>query len=128
MQWVSEYRNWSMLVFGLTAGVAAGSTNVMVPILVIYALELGLAATAMVQVFNMCFMAAKIGQIVLFTAAGLFGVGLLIKTAPLAGVALIALYGGMRLRKRISEDFYRKIIKWGLLVVALLLIGQFALQ
>ena len=128
MQWVSQYQAWSMLVFGLAAGVAAGATNVMVPILVIYALELGLAATAMVQVFNMCFLAAKLGQIALFTGAGLFGAEMLIYTLPLAGVALIALVFGMKFRQRISAEFYRKVIKRGLLVVALLLIGQFAVQ
>ena len=62
-----------MLCFGLAAGIAAGSTNVMVPILIIYALELGLGATAMVQVFNMCFLAGKVAQMVMFAAAGLIG-------------------------------------------------------
>ncbi len=57
MRWVSKHLKLSMVMFGLTAGLAAGTTNVMVPILIIYTLELGLERTAMVQVFNLCFLA-----------------------------------------------------------------------
>ena len=70
---------------------AAGSTNVMVPILIIFALELGLKTTTMVQMFNMCFLAGKLAQMAIFAAAGLFGPTLLVQTAPLAAVALLAL-------------------------------------
>lgn len=125
MNWVVNYRGWSMLVFGLAAGVAAGSTNVMVPILIIYTLEMGLTATAMVQVFNMCFLAGKVAQIVMFTAAGLIGLGFLMSTLPLAGVALAALLIGMSMRARISTASYQGIVKGVLLVLAILLTVQY---
>jgi len=123
--WVAERRSWSMMVFGGIAGVSAGSTNVMVPILIVYALEMGLRTTAMVQVFNMCFLAGKVAQIGVFTSAGLLDSRLMISTTPLAGVALTALWIGMILRRRIPGDVYRTIIKWVLFAVALILIGQY---
>ena len=125
MNWVVQYKGWSMLVFGLVAGIAAGSTNVMVPILIIYTLEMGLSATAMVQVFNMCFLSGKVAQIVMFAAAGMIGAGFLLSTAPLAVVALAALLLGMSVRNRISSDNYRNIVKGVLLVLALILTAQY---
>ncbi|MDH3280789.1 MAG: sulfite exporter TauE/SafE family protein [Gammaproteobacteria bacterium] len=127
ISWAKTHRRSSMLVFGLMAGVAAGTTNVMVPILIIYTLELGLATTAMVQVFNMCFLAGKLMQIATFAGAGVLGPEFLLSTVPLAGVALAALFLGMALRDRISTDNYRVIIRGVLFVVALILIGQFIL-
>lgn len=117
-----------MLIFGLVAGVSAGSTNVMVPILIIYALEMGLRTTAMVQVFNMCFLAGKVSQMVVFAAAGMLTTQVLLFTAPLACIALVALLIGMTLRSRISGDSFRTLIKWVLFVVALILVGQYFYQ
>lgn len=125
MGWVVKYKGWSMLAFGLVAGFAAGSTNVMVPILIIYTLELGLSATAMVQVFNMCFLAGKVAQMVMFAAAGLIGTEFLMSTVPLAGVALAALLLGMAVRNRISTANYRVIVKGVLLVLAVMLTAQY---
>jgi hypothetical protein len=125
MAWVARNPGLSMLVFGLVAGVSAGSTNVMVPILIIYALEMGLQTTAMVQVFNMCFLAGKVSQIAVFTAAGMLTSKSLLLTVPLAAVALVALILGMTFRGRISGDAFRTIIKWVLFVIALVLIGQY---
>lgn len=128
MRWVSSNPGWSMLTFGLAAGVASGTTNVMVPILIIYTLELGLAASAMVQVFNMCFFAGKITQIGMFISAGVIGSEMLVSTAPLAVVALIALLFGMAIRDRFPTDTYRNVIRSGLLVIAIVLIVQFFMQ
>jgi uncharacterized membrane protein YfcA len=128
MQWVAAHPGWSMLAFGLTAGVVSGTTNVMVPILIIYTLELGLAASAMVQVFNMCFFAGKIAQIGTFASAGVVGPRILISTIPLAGVSLIALLFGMAIRDRFPTDTYRNIVRSGLFVIAVVLIVQFFTQ
>lgn len=125
MNWVAKHKGWSMLVFGFAAGIAAGSTNVMVPILIIYTLELGLSTTAMVQVFNMCFLAGKIAQMAMFAAAGLIGPAFLMSTIPLAGVALAALLLGMAVRNRISTANYKVIIKGVLLALAVMLTAQY---
>lgn len=128
MPWVQRRLALSMLVFGLVGGFSAGTTNVMVPILIIYALEVGLARTAMVQVFNMCFLAGKLSQLAVFGASGLLSAELLLSTAPLAATALLALFAGMRLAKRIPTEVYRRWVRRLLLVLALVLLGQFGVD
>lgn len=128
MHWMVEHTGASMLVFGLLAGLAAGTTNVMVPLLIIYTLELGLERTAMVQVFNLCFLAGKLTQIGVFAHAGMLTGDLLLATTPLALVGIVALLGGMVLRNRIPTEIYRKIVRRVLLVLALLLVVQFFSQ
>jgi len=128
MHWVREHLGPSMLVFGLIAGLAAGTTNVMVPILIIYTLELGLQRTAMVQVFNLCFLAGKLTQIAVFSEAGLLTGKLLLSTAPLAIVGVAALFAGMLLRDRIPTEIYRNIVRRVLFLLAFLLIAQYFIQ
>ena len=128
MHWVLEHLGPSMLVFGLIAGLAAGTTNVMVPILIIYTLELGLQRTAMVQVFNLCFLAGKLTQIAVFGGAGLLTGKLLLSTAPLAVVGVAALFAGMLLRDRIPTDIYRKVVRRVLFLLAFLLVAQYFIQ
>ena len=128
MRWVRDQFALSMIVFGMIAGLAAGTTNVMVPILIIYTLELGLERTAMVQVFNLCFLAGKVTQIAVFAHAGMLTGGLLLSTTPLAVVAVVALFAGMALTHRIPTETYRNIVRRVLLVLALLLVAQFFLQ
>ena len=128
MRWISGHLRLSMILFGLIAGVAAGTTNVMVPILIIYTLELGLQRTAMVQVFNLCFLAGKLTQIAVFAHAGMLTGSLLQSTSPLAIVAVAALLGGMMLTQRIPIEIYRNIVRRVLLLLALLLVVQFIIQ
>jgi uncharacterized membrane protein YfcA len=127
-QWIGTHLASSMLVFGLIAGLAAGSTNVMVPILIIFSLELGLRRTAMVQVFNLCFLSGKLTQISVFAATGLLTGHLLLTTAPLAVVAIAALFAGMKLRDRIPTHTYKTIVRRVLLLLAFLLVGQYLLE
>jgi uncharacterized membrane protein YfcA len=128
MPWTSRHLALSMLLFGLVAGLAAGTTNVMVPILIIYCLELNLARSAMVQTFNLCFLAGKLSQILVFAMSGLLSAHLLFSTAPLAAVAVVALFGGMAIRDRIPTEVYRRMVRHVLLLLALLLIAQFFLD
>lgn len=126
LSWVGTHPQRSMLLFGLLAGLSAGMTNVMVPILIIFALELGLAPTTMVQVFNMCFLAGKIAQIATFGAAGLLTGATLGLSSPLALLALLALAIGIAVRERIPAEAYRILVKRVLFVLALVLVIQFA--
>ncbi len=126
--WASDHMAASMIVFGLVAGLAAGTTNVMVPILIIYALEVGLERTAMVQVFNLCFLAGKLTQIAVFAHAGMLSGALLLSTTPLAIVAVAALFAGMMLSNHIPTDLYRNIVRRVLLLLALLLVIQYFIQ
>jgi uncharacterized membrane protein YfcA len=123
--WPRTHPQLSMLAFGIAAGVSAGTTNAMVPILIVYTLEMGLARTAMVQVFNLSFLAGKVGQIGVFGAAGALTADLLASTAPLALAALAALFVGMRIRDRVPGETYRRAMRAVLGLLALLLVGQF---
>ena len=53
--WIRQRPQLSMAVFGLAGGLLGGTVNVMLPALIIYALEMRLSKTVTVQVFNFCF-------------------------------------------------------------------------
>jgi uncharacterized protein len=79
-------------------------------------------------VFNLCFLGGKLAQIGVFGAAGLLGTGLLLATLPLAVIGLLTLLMGMSIRDRIPSESYRRIVRAVLLVLAILLIAQYALS
>ena len=118
----------AMGLFGLVAGVLAGTVNVMVPVLIIWALELGLVATAMVQVFNLCFLAGKLSQAAMFGAVGMLGGDLLLALLPAVGASAAGLWLGMRARTHISEAHYRRLLRWVMALFALLLILDYFLR
>lgn len=127
MGWIKKYPLMSMAGFGIAGGFLAGSVNVMVPVLVIFALELGLAMTAMIQVFNLCFLAGKLSQIGVFSSAGLLDMTSVMDSIPAVIAAILALIVGMALRRHIQAELYRKILKRLLLVVSCVLIAEYFL-
>ena len=127
MDWIQSHPLGSMALFGLVGGFLAGTVNVMVPILVIFTLELGLTSTAMVQLFNLCFFAGKISQVGIFSLSGLIDQKLLATALPGIAIAVFSLLLGMAIRNRIATETYRRILKHVLLVIAIVLIGQYLL-
>lgn len=128
MQWVNRRRWLAFGVFGISGGLLAGTVNVMVPALIVFALEAGLAATVTVQVFNFCFLAGKLSQAAVFTAAGLLTPNVLLTTAPLAALTLLALALGMAVRDRIDAETYRRWLRKVLYLIAVLLVVQFFVE
>jgi hypothetical protein len=128
MEWVRQRPRLAYAVFGLTGGFLAGTVNVMLPPLVIFALEMGLAPTAMIQTFNFCFFFGKLTQGATFAASGLLTGAILLSTLPVALLALAALLAGMRARDRIDTDSYRGWLRRLLYGIAVLLAGQFFLS
>jgi uncharacterized membrane protein YfcA len=128
MGWIKNNPDLSLMIFGLIGGILAGTVNVMVPILVILALELGLKSTAMVQVFNLCFLGGKISQTTVFSVSGAIDQALLNIAIPGIGVAVAAWFIGVAIRDRIATKTYRKILKQLLLVTACVLIIQYLLD
>lgn len=124
-QWLEGNAYLAMAVFGIIAGLAAGTTNVMVAVLIIYFLSLDTARTTMVPVLNSCFLVGKASQIVVLGVAGLVGFGLLLETTPLALFAVIALLLGQRLQSRIQVGTYQLLLRRLLLILALVLVYQF---
>jgi uncharacterized membrane protein YfcA len=125
--WVRERPLPAYALFGTLAGVMAGSVNVMVPVLIILALELRLPALSMVQLFNLNFLSAKLVQILVFVSTGLLTLALLAHTLLLVPVAMAGLFLGMALRRRISEERYRSVLRGLLWLMAAILLGRFLL-
>ncbi len=121
---VNRFPKSSKMGFGLVAGFSAGSTNTMVPILVIYSLEAGWAKTVMVQVFNMCFFAGKAAQLTVFSIAGTFNLKVALITLPLAAVGAAGLLLGQLVHQRINLVLFRRIIKFVLLLLGIILVQQ----
>lgn len=125
LRFIASQPKSSMLGFGLTAGLLAGTVNTMVPVLIIYVLEIGLTASATVQLFNLCFVAGKLSQVATFGSAGIIGERLLQLWLILAVPSALALLLGRSIRKKIDGGTYRQVLKWMLGGLAVLLIVQF---
>jgi len=124
-RWLEDNALAAMALFGLTAGMAAGTTNVMVAVLIIYFLSLETARATLVPALNSCFLAGKISQIAVLVSAGLVSLRLVFETTPLALVAVVALLLGQRLQSRIRFATYQAILRKLLLLLAIVLIFQF---
>lgn len=124
-QWLEQNSMLAMAGFGICAGLAGGTTNVMVAVLIIYFLSLDTPRATMVPTLNACFLAGKTMQILVLAIAGLVGISLVIETTPLAVAAVAALLIGQRLRTRIEVRTYQAILRKLLLLLAAILIYQF---
>lgn len=119
---------WPMMIFfGLLSGVVSGLVNVMIPILIIYVLELELEKKESIALMNFCFISSKVTQIITFTALGVFGKAEFLFAIPAVLIALIALMIGKRFHEKISATLYQKILKISLWLMAAMLIVQYFL-
>jgi len=125
IEWISTHPRLSMLGFGFLAGIAAGSTNVMVAVLIIYVIEMNLPRKRTVAVLNMCFLSGKLTQIATFGAAGLVTMPIVYVNAGLAVVALGSLLVGVRLARNMELDLYQTLLRVLLALLALILIVQY---
>lgn len=124
-QWLNQNLFAAMAFFGLLSGLAAGTTNTMVPILLIFLLSLEVPRATTVPVLNACFLIGKMSQIVVLSIAGLVSLSLLYETAPLALLAVCALMIGQKLRDRLPLEAYRKALHGILAILALVLVSQY---
>jgi len=124
-RWLLDNSLLAMAFFGLIAGISAGTTNVMVAILIIYFMSLETPRSTLVPALNSCFLVGKISQIVVLAIAGLLSVRLTLETAPLAVAAVVALLLGQRLQPRIQVSTYQSILRKLLLLLSIVLIYQF---
>jgi uncharacterized membrane protein YfcA len=124
-EWFTTNHFAVLVVIGLLAGFSAGTTNVMVAILIIYFLSAGVQRGEMVGAMNLCFLIGKLSQIVVFFAVGLMNLTLLVKTVPLAVAALVALSFGQNVSEKISPQRYTQWLRYLLAVLAAILLWQF---
>ncbi len=124
MVWIREKKVLSMIVFGLTAGIIGGLTNVMASILIIYSLESKHTKKEVIQSTNLCFLFGKIIQIVLFALHGSFNQELLTISFSSLVVVLFAMFIGFRVKNKILQESYRKVVKVVLFLIACILVFQ----
>ena len=127
-QWLRINRIVLLILVGLVAGFAGGTTNVMVAILLIYFLSAEVARTEMVTAMNLCFLIGKISQITIFFIVGLVSLALLLKTVPLAAISLVSLLVGQRIGSRIPQQKFKRWLLYLLGVISFVLIVQFVFQ
>ncbi|HHS1618883.1 TPA: sulfite exporter TauE/SafE family protein [Neisseria meningitidis] len=112
--------NKNMVLFGFLAGIIGGSTNAMSPILLIFLLSETENKNRIVKSSNLCYLLAKIVQIYMlrdqYWLLNKSEYGLIFLLSVLF---VIGLYVGIRLRTKISPNFFKMLIFIVLLVLAL---------
>ena len=124
MKWVNEKPKFSIIFFGFVAGIIGGLTNVMSMILIIYSLEAKHTRKEVIQSANLCFLFGKLVQVIIFAMHGSFTQEVL-NTSMLSLVVVgIAVVIGIKIKNKIPQDNYNKIIKVFLFLMAVALIYQ----
>jgi len=122
--WLSRRPRLSAAVFGLTGGFFSGSVNNSLPPLLIYFTLLGLEVTVMTQILNLCFLGGKLVQGATLGLAGEIRLSAVLANIPLTLVALIGMWIGTQLQRRISAGTYHRLLRWVLFLIALVLAWQ----
>lgn len=126
LSWIRHYPLIAKVLFGLSAGLLGGMTNVMAPVLIIYSLESGHSKSDLIQVSNLCFLVGKITQLVVFSLLGQYTLDELSLSPLMLLVVALALFLGVHIKKRIRSDIYITVLKGFLLLLSLILFGQVA--
>jgi hypothetical protein len=122
--WLARKPRLSAAVFGITGGFFSGSVNNSLPPLLIYFMLLGVELTVMTQILNLCFLGGKIVQAATLGAAGAIRVSQALANVPLTIVAVAALWLGARLQRRIRPTTYNRVLRYVLMVIAVILLWQ----
>jgi len=122
--WLARRPRLSAAVFGLTGGFFSGSVNNSLPPLHIYFTLLGLETMAMTQMLNLCFLGGKAMQAATLGVAGEISLAAVVANVPLTLVALAGMWIGTRLQRWISAETYHRLLRWVLLVIAVVLLAQ----
>lgn len=125
--------NWDALMrrprtaqaaFGLTGGFFSGSVNNSLPPLLIYFMLLGVEATIMTQMMNLCFLGGKLMQAATLGIAGEINLKAALANVPLTLVALAGMAAGTRMQRYLSAATYQKVLRYVLFVIAFVLVVQ----
>lgn len=122
LKFIAQSPKKSLVGFGLLTGIVGGLTNVMAPIFLMYSLEAKHSKAQMIQAGNICFLWAKMVQIVLFGMHGQLGQ---IQWSFALGILLFVVvffYAGTKIKKKLNAKLYRNLIKFLLFFIALSLV------
>jgi uncharacterized protein len=122
--WLSRKPRLSAMVFGLAGGFFSGTVNQSLPPLLIYFTLLDLETLAMTQILNLCFVGGKLVQGATLGVGGQIAVTQVLANVPLTIIGLAGLYTGMALQKRVSAETYKRLLRYTLFVIAVVLLYQ----
>lgn len=122
--WVRNHPILSRWVFGISAGILGGLTNVMAPVLIIYSLESKHSKSDTIQASNFCFLLGKTIQLIIFSIHGKFTINELSISSIMLVVVTSSLYLGTNIRRKIEADIYQKVLKGLLLILSGMLLIQ----
>jgi len=122
--WLSRRRRLSAMAFGISGGFFSGTVNQALPPLLIYFTLLGLELTVMTQILNLCFFGGKVVQAATLGATGEIRLGQALANLPLTLVGLAGLFAGIRIQQRVAADTYKRVLRYVLFVIALVLLWQ----
>lgn len=111
-----------MLLFGSASGLIGGLVNVMLPLLIIYALESAIPKEKSFAIMNFCFFSSKLTQIIVFGFNGDLSVEFSLLAIPIVIMSLIGFYFGNKVRHKVNEELYRKILVFTLWMLSFYLI------
>jgi uncharacterized membrane protein YfcA len=112
-----------LALLGLGMGMMAGLVNVFSPIVVAFALYTRMSPALMVATFNLSFITSKTGQLMSFAAGDALDPAVIRLALIALPLVLLALWVGIRLRRRLDQDAYRVWLRRALwIVVAALLV------
>lgn len=109
---------------GLIGGVVSGLTNVVAPLTIMYTLELKYSKKDTIQLSNLCFLFTKIGQVATFVYLNQFSSTAMQLSFASIFIVAIGLYFGVKIKKKIDANFYAKILKALLFIIACVLVLQ----
>jgi uncharacterized membrane protein YfcA len=122
--WLSQKRGLSAMVFGLAGGFFSGTVNQSLPPLLIYFTLLDVPTLVMTQILNLCFLGGKVVQAATLGAAGQIALTQVLANLPLTLIGVAGLYTGMAAQKHVSADTYRRLLRFLLFVIAVILLYQ----
>lgn len=112
------YEGWLSPLVGALAGLSNGMTGTILVPGVLYLQALGLSRDALVQTLGVVFLVSGLSLGVALASHGLMSLQVAGTSAAALIPAVIGMYAGQHLRKRMSEERFRQIF-----FIALLLIG-----
>src|SRR4029453_12984142 len=109
--WLARRPQLAAMLFGTAGGFFSGTVNQSLPPPLIYFTLLGLEATVMTQILNLCFLGGKVVQAGTLALAGQIHISQALPNIPLTLVGLAGLYIGMRAQRRVSPLTYRRLLR-----------------
>jgi uncharacterized membrane protein YfcA len=105
-------------------GLMAGLVNIFSPIVVAFALYTRMSPALMVATFNLSFITSKSGQLMSFAVGDALDPSVIRLALIALPLVLLALWIGIRLRRRLHQDVYRVWLRRGLWVIVVALLVQ----